>query len=245
MRVKICGITRAEDGRAASHAGADLIGLNFCPISPRYVGDRDGPALAGLLAAVEPPAVPVAVTVDPAKRDLDGLIAPGPRVGGKPFGVVQLHGDEPASLADWLIDRGAKVIKAFRVADEDFAGPVNDWLAGVRRPAGLLAVLLDSTGTPPGPGGGKHRSRGSRFGGTGRRFNWEWITAAREAGLLAGWPPLLLAGGLTPSNVGKAARIARPWGVDVSGGVEVDGSPGVKSLDKVRDFIRNARLGGA
>jgi phosphoribosylanthranilate isomerase len=245
MRIKICGITRAEDGRAASHAGADLIGLNFCPSSPRYVGDRDVSALAALLAAVEPPAVPVAVAVDPTKRDLGGLIAAGPRVGPRPFGVVQLHGDEPASLADWLIDRGVKVIKAFRVADEGFAGPVNDWLAEVRRPGGLLAVLLDSARPSPGPAGGKHRARGSRFGGTGRRFNWEWISAAREDGLLAGWPPLVLAGGLTAANVGKAVRIARPWGVDVSGGVEVDGSPGVKSLDRVRDFIRNARLGGA
>jgi phosphoribosylanthranilate isomerase len=249
MRIKICGITRVEDARSAALAGADLIGLNFYSASPRYVGGAD---VNALVAAVEPPAVPVAVTVNPKKRELEDLITSARAGGNRTFSVVQLHGDEPASLADWLIERGVKVIKAFRVSGEDFAAAVSDWLAGLKSPANVLAVLLDTGSThvtaglggAAGPNVHRHGHRGRQYGGTGRRFNWDWIASARERGELAGWPPLLLAGGLTPSNVAAAVRTARPWGVDVAGGVEVEDCPGIKSVDKIRDFIRNARTGG-
>ena len=217
----------------AARAGADFVGLNFCATSSRYVGERD---VAALLAAVESPAVPVAVTVNATKKLLEQLTRGGGLIGPRPFPVIQLHGDEPPALADWVIERGTKVIKAFHVAGPDFAGPISDWLAEVRNPAGLLAILLDTLDPAAPPG--------RRFGGTGKRFNWEWIAQAREAGLFEGWPPLMLAGGLAPSNITKAVRIARPWGVDVAGGVEVEDSPGIKSIDRIRDFIRNARVGG-
>ncbi|MDD4890372.1 MAG: phosphoribosylanthranilate isomerase [Phycisphaerae bacterium] len=229
MRIKICGITRVEDARAASQTGADFVGLNFYPDSVRYAGDGSAEPL---IAGIEAPAVPVAVTVNPSKKLLGQLIAPGPRVGARPFRVVQLHGDEPPALADWLITQGARVIKAFRVADCDFAGPIREWLDGVEQHAGLLAVLLDAP--PPAP---------RKFGGSGRRFNWEWVEDAREDGQFENWPSIMLAGGLTPANVAKAIRLTRPWGVDTAGGVEVEDSPGVKSIDRIRDFIRNARVG--
>jgi phosphoribosylanthranilate isomerase len=231
MRIKICGITRATDAQGASVAGADFLGFNFYPASPRHVGN--GP-VAELLAAVEPPAVAVAVTVNAEAALLDELTAPGERVGPRPFAVVQMHGDEPAELADYAIGRGAKVIKAFRVRRADFADEVRRWVEQVDRRAGLLAVLLDAA-----------PADARQYGGSGRRFEWQWLADAREAGALEGLPPILLAGGLTVATVGKAARIARPWGVDVAGGVEVEDSPGIKSLDRVRAFIRNARLGKA
>ncbi len=243
MRIKICGITRAEDARAASRAGADLLGLNFHPASPRYVGEK---AVAELLAAVEPPAVAVAVAVNLTAGELDELTRPAGRAGQRGFAIVQLHGDEPPELANQLIGRGLKVIKAFRVGGEGFVEPIRQWLAGLTQPAGLLAILLD-TGTRDERQGSKaegRRTHPRQFGGTGRAYNWEWIAAARQAGLLDGLPPILLAGGLTPANVTEAVRIARPWGVDSASGVEVEASPGVKSLDKVRDFIRNARNAG-
>lgn len=229
MRIKICGITREQDARAAAVTGADFIGLNFYPASVRYVGDD---SVAPLLAAVEPPAVPVAVTVNATRKALASLITPGPRVGERPFRVVQLHGDEAPSLANWLIGQGVRVIKAFRVSSPQFTDEVSEWLEGVENVLGLLAVLLDSPPAEP-----------TRFGGTGRRFDWQWLEDARDEDRLADWPSILLAGGLTPSNVGKAVQMTRPWGVDVAGGVEVEDSPGIKSLDKIRDFIRNARVG--
>jgi phosphoribosylanthranilate isomerase len=72
-----------------------------------------------------------------------------------------------------------------------------------------------------------------RRGGTGQTVDWP------RAGALALRRRVILAGGLTPDNVGEAIRIVRPYGVDVSSGVEV--SPGVKDPGKVAAFLANAR----
>jgi phosphoribosylanthranilate isomerase len=79
------------------------------------------------------------------------------------------------------------------------------------------------------------------LGGTGKTFNWHWIAEARDAGELDGLPPMILAGGLTPDNVAEAIRIAKPYAVDVSSGVEVPGKPGIKDPVKMRDFIQAAK----
>lgn len=69
--------------------------------------------------------------------------------------------------------------------------------------------------------------------GSGEVFDWS-VLDGRERGR-----PLILAGGLTPANVGRAVKSVRPWGVDVASGVEM--SPGVKDPVKVREFIVAAR----
>jgi phosphoribosylanthranilate isomerase len=76
------------------------------------------------------------------------------------------------------------------------------------------------------------------LGGTGQSFNWHWIAEARAAGELTGLPPIILAGGLNPDNVADAIRIAKPYAVDVSSGVEVPGKPGIKDPARLRDFIQ-------
>ena len=72
-----------------------------------------------------------------------------------------------------------------------------------------------------------------RRGGTGGQVDWE-----RAASVARRWR-ILLAGGLTPENVAQAIATVRPYGVDVSSGVEQ--SPGVKDFDKVARFVANAR----
>lgn len=69
-------------------------------------------------------------------------------------------------------------------------------------------------------------------GGTGTTANWSAIPAQRSL-------PVILAGGLTPANVGAAIRAVQPWAVDVSSGVERD--KGVKDHDKMAAFIRGVR----
>ncbi len=72
------------------------------------------------------------------------------------------------------------------------------------------------------------------YGGSGKRFDWNIAVEAKKFGRI------ILSGGLTPENVAEAIRIVEPWGVDVSSGVEV--KPGVKDREKVREFIKNAKL---
>jgi phosphoribosylanthranilate isomerase len=73
-----------------------------------------------------------------------------------------------------------------------------------------------------------------KLGGTGEAFNWDLALEAQ------GWGrPIFLAGGLSPENVAEAVRRARPYGVDVSSGVEA--APGRKDHAKIRAFIQAAK----
>lgn len=120
--------------------------------------------------------------------------------------LVQLHGDE--SIDEYL-DCGVALVKAVSVHDED----------ALDRAAALPAdVLLLVDAHAP-----------IERGGTGRRADWSW--AAR----LAARRRIVLAGGLTPDNVASAIDRVRPWGIDVSSGVEA--APGVKDSRKLRAFL--------
>ena len=86
-----------------------------------------------------------------------------------------------------------------------------------------LAILLDTS------------IKGSQAGGgTGVTFDWGIAEKIQNAGL-----PVIIAGGLTPENVAEAVQSTRPWGVDVSSGVEAQ--PGTKNHDSVRSFVHGAR----
>lgn len=204
-RVKICGITRPQDAVTAADAGVDAIGLVFAK-SPRLVT----PSRAREIVAALPPfvtAVGVFVNARPVTiRRIADFVG---------FSTVQLHGDEsPARVAELA---PLHVIKALRVRDRSFV----DDLARFRD-AGVCGILLDAYSP-------------TARGGSGKRFDWDLVNQARQAGALDFAPPLILAGGLTPQNVRTAIRSVRPHGVDVSGGVE--SSPGVKSADLIERFI--------
>ena len=109
---------------------------------------------------------------------------------------------------------GARAYKAFRVHPE--FSP-DDMLA-YATPAYLLDAYVQ----------GSH-------GGTGKTCDWD--IAARAVAL---GKPVILAGGLTPENVADAVRTVRPYAVDTAGGVE--SAPGKKDHDRIREFIKNAKL---
>jgi phosphoribosylanthranilate isomerase len=96
--------------------------------------------------------------------------------------------------------------------------------AQLQKDIAIKAIFIDS-GTPSDPGG------------TGKVFDWEKAGAILAA--LRERFKIVAAGGLTPSNVGDAIRILRPWGVDVSSGVE--SSPGKKDPAKIQAFIQAVR----
>jgi phosphoribosylanthranilate isomerase len=128
------------------------------------------------------------------------------------FAAAQLHGDETPTVVS-EVARTVPVIKAFRVA-ADFQ------LSTLDRYHDAIAFLFDG-------------SRAGQFGGTGATADWNVARRAVAA------HRIILAGGLTPENVGPAIRSVRPYGVDVASGIE--SKPGKKDHPRLREFIEQVR----
>jgi len=218
VHVKVCGITDAADARAAIAAGADLLGFIFFPKSPRYVPPE---RVRDILDAVEPGRAgvrSVGVFVDePIQAVTQILDFCG-------LDLAQLHGDEPPAMlglegqaqgpAPTLAGRAYKALRP-RSAEE-----AADLAARYALPAHLPALLVDAY-------------HPHLRGGTGETADWQLAAG------LARQYALLLAGGLTPANVAQAVKAVRPWGVDVSSGVE--SSPGHKDHAALHAFIQAIR----
>jgi phosphoribosylanthranilate isomerase len=191
MIVKICGIKTLEDARAAIDAGADMLGFNFYPPSPRYLHPGVCRQLVAALRCTDA-RVPVLVGVFvnlPAAQIADILAS-------CELDLAQLHGDEPPND---LAALGGRAFKAIRPGTgSEAADQVRTYRSASPQ---APEILLDASA----PG---------LYGGSGQTANW-----AAAAGLAAE-TRLLLAGGLNPENVAEAVATVRPWGVDVASGVE-------------------------
>jgi phosphoribosylanthranilate isomerase len=220
LRVKICGITSVADAVGAVQAGADAIGLNFVG-GPRQI---DPPTAASILEALPPLVTPVALVELHEGHLADVLVSLLARY---QVALLQVYGEITDEAMPRLALSGFCPIPVVGVRDEDFAGCSAGWSTdqGSWRPRAVLLDTYDS----------------GRAGGTGKAFRWDWVAAARTAGRLKDWPPIILAGGLKPENVAEAIRIARPYAVDVSSGVEIEGSPGRKDPEKMKAFVRQAK----
>lgn len=163
-----------------------------------------------VVAALPPFVAAVGVFVD---SHADEIVSVARDVG---LSAVQLHGERDRSEVDRLCAT-LRVIKAFRVRDR-----------GAYESAGLYprasAYLFDAYVE-------------GVMGGTGKAIDRELLPSQDTARAFA--KPWILAGGLTPENVERALAACRPYGVDVSSGVEE--SPGRKSAVKVREFIARVR----
>lgn len=212
--VKICGLSTPASIDAAVDAGADMIGLVHFPRSPRHV---DADAASRLADHARGRAAVVLLTVDADDALLDALVA---RI--RPD-VVQLHGREDvARVAAVRARTGLKVAKALGIAGADDVARARDHDRG-----SADYLLFDAK--PP--------KDATRPGGLGAPFDWDLLAGATFA------TPVLLSGGLGPTNVGEAVRRTRPAGVDVSSGVE--SAPGVKDDAKIRAFVAAARAAAA
>lgn len=211
--IKICGVTSVEDAMRIADAGATAIGLNFFAQSKRYIAPAQARAIRD---AVAQRLDVVGVFVNSSAEEVAGIATD---VG---LHAVQFHGDETAEAITDFQNRRPEVliIRAFRVGDEGL-NPVADAI-GKLREAGvnLAAVLLDA-----------HVA--GEYGGTGKL-----IDPSTLQGRPLDWPPLILAGGLTPDTVAAAQSSVSPWGIDTASGVEL--SPGKKCPIKVQTFIDSA-----
>ena len=218
IQVKIDGLRSAGEAVIAADAGADFVGLVFVPERRRRIDTGTGREVRQALGAAG--GVPLLVGLF-ADQPLDEVSR---TVEDCQLDAVQLCGAETAGYAAGLAARaGCQVIKVVHVAGSVAADDVDEVAVRVEefRQAGHL-VTLD-------------RLVEGIQGGTGQSFDWKVAALLSRQG-----HSFLLAGGLTPENVGQAIAAVRPWGVDVSSGVETGGR---KDSNKIRAFVANARAG--
>lgn len=209
--VKICGITKPDQGRAIAEAGATMLGFICAPTSPRYVTPAQIAQVVEALPTDEKTGQIVCDRVGVFVNTTIDVIRDTVAIGH--LNVVQLHGNETPEFCEQLGQElpTIKLIKALRVQSS----------AEVFRQAMCFQktvemLLLDAY-------------HPSLAGGTGKTLDWQNLRAFQPT------TPWLLAGGLTPDNILDALHEINPSGIDLSSGVEV--SPGIKDLVKVSNLF--------
>ncbi|TXD96513.1 phosphoribosylanthranilate isomerase [Psychrobacter frigidicola] len=207
MHVKFCGFTQLADIHTAVALGADAVGLVFYPPSPRAVTPVQAQALSAALPAF---VSVVALVVNMPQEELVEL------ADTVTFDIIQFHGDEnPEQCQRLAAAVNKRWIKALRIdTEQDTLASVS---AQIREFAavGASSILLDAY----------HQQK---YGGTGARFDWSLIPKGSAL-------PIILAGGLDAQNV-AATRDLPIYGVDVSGGIEID--KGKKDPAEMRAFMK-------
>lgn len=211
-RIKMCGITRPEDARFAVESGADAIGLVFYPKSKRYVSPAQAQAL---LRDIPPFVASVGLFVDAEAKEVEATLAQ------VPLSLLQFHGDETAEYCESFRRPYIKAVR-FRVdADENVSLQTNQALLKdvMQEHINAQGFLIDSY-------------HPQHAGGSGESFAWSQIPDQLER-------PIILAGGLSASNVGDAISQVQPYAVDVSSGIE--SQPGEKSVELMSAFVAAVR----
>jgi phosphoribosylanthranilate isomerase len=190
VKVKICGLTRLDDTLAAIDAGADCLGFNFYPDSPRYIAPADCTKIQSAIRNRRSAITTVGIFVNSPAAHIEAIL------NECELDLAQLSGDEPGEVISLLHRRAYKAIRPRSIEEAERAADY--YISGSIDPP---ALLVDA-------------AHGRLYGGTGQIA--DWLVARR----LTQRYPLLLAGGLTPDNVAQAVREVQPWGVDVASGVE-------------------------
>jgi len=217
VRIKVCGITSAADARMVATSGADWIGLNFHPESPRFVEFAQA---REIVQAITPRCEVVGLFVNRAISEIQEIAhALG-------LSIIQLHGEERP--IEWAQLANLRVVKALRIGTPADVAFFQEYAIQARvLGSSPYAWLLDARDEV------KH-------GGTGRTISGSLLDSISR--ITPRPERLILAGGLTPENVADRIRIFRPWMVDVASGVELN--PGVKDFTRVSAFVSSVR-GGA
>jgi phosphoribosylanthranilate isomerase len=211
VSVKICGLKDATAARVAVTSGASALGFILAP-SRRQVAPRHVRDIREeLLSSFERVPPTVGVVVNASAQEIARNVSDGA------LDMIQLSGDEEPDILDDIDVPAIRMVRLGMGTPVDEARrEVTRWLDRTR-PAHWIFVEGHAAGT---------------YGGTGTRADWDLVAAlAREF-------PLWLAGGLEPGNVAEAINAVRPFGVDVSSGIETDGA---KDPEKIGSFLANAQ----
>lgn len=212
VEVKICGIRKASDLKAALDAGADFVGFVFVPDTPRYISPQGAAELLGAYSeSIRPQGRKiVAVMVDPDDQQVAEVlrtVTPD---------ILQLHGNESrervreiGSLYD------IRIMKALPVASRADIDKGGEYV-------GYADMLLFDA-----------KAADGHHGGTGKTFDWNLI---KDADIPLPW---FLSGGLTVGNVQEAIHRTGAARIDVSSGVERE--RGVKDEALIAEFIKTAK----
>lgn len=215
--VKICGITTFEDALGAAQAGADMLGFNFYRRSPRFIEPDTARQIADALRQELGAACPLLIGVFVN----EGVSAISSVLGYVGLKAAQLSGDESVEMLRELRGIAFKAIRSRSRAEAE--DDVAYFMSAAPADERLPMLLLDAY-------------HPELYGGSGETASLE---IARLVG--AAVPRFMLAGGLTPENVAARVAAIQPWGVDTASGVELEGQPGHKDLEKVSAFIRAAK----
>jgi phosphoribosylanthranilate isomerase len=207
-RVKICGLTEIDQALAAAEYGADQIGLVFAPGRRQVLPEKAIQIVEALKVQKTHPAI-VGVFVNSTAREV--------HLTSRRFSleIVQLSGEEPFEYCNEI---ELPVVKTIHISPSSSGQEI---IAKIKEGNRIscdrkLSYLLDS------------RSKDA-FGGTGKLFDWQLAKEVSEN------YPVIVAGGLSPANVESLLKEFKPWGVDVSSGIETSGK---KDILKIRDFIK-------
>jgi len=211
--VKICGVRTVVQAQAAAMAGADMVGLVFAP-SKRQVTLEQAREITAAHYARRPRFVGIFVNEEPAVM---ARIATEARLD-----LVQLSGAETPEICADLDVPYSKVLHLREGMTE--AGLLHIAI-GYKGAAFLMVDAAGAAGSV------------TRWGGGGVTVDWS-IAAEVVEQLARRGVPVMLAGGLRLDTVSAAVRAVRPWGVDVSSGVETDGS---KDEQKIAAFVAAAK----
>jgi phosphoribosylanthranilate isomerase len=235
--VKICGMTNLEDALAAVEAGADAVGFVFYAKSPRCVTvetvreivERLPDSVETIGVFVEPEADPIKVLLQTGLTGTQSYISgegvAGSGAGSKATGRSLLP-PRFRSLMAFPMSLFAGDVSQVEQVVTGFAESRKKLPDGISIPDGFLDTFLLDSGNLRQPGG------------TGHRFDWKKARVLAQ-GMRKDGLKLVVAGGLTPENVGEAIEILQPWGVDVVSGVEA--RPGKKDPEKVQAFVKAVR----
>ena len=214
-RIKICGITREEDLRAAVAHGADALGFVFYPKSPRYVSPE---RFAALATALPPYVSSVALFVNASLDEVRAV------VDAAPVALLQFHGDETMQACARIADAVKRpFVHAYRMKPDTAPNDLLECELAYRAASPWFSGLLLDTYV-------------DAYGGAGKVFDWSLIPKELA-------PRVVLSGGLSVQNATSAVARVRPWAVDISSGVEA--SKGIKDARKIADFIAAVRAADA